>query len=218
MRSTFEGFTLDTDRRQLLKGEEEIHLSPKAFRLLQMLIESRPKAIAKNDIHDQIWPSTFVSESNLAGLVTELRASLDDNAREPRFIRTVHGFGYAFCGVLPDAAERSRPLRRARKQILWDGHEAQLFEGANVLGRDASDAIALDDPTVSRQHARIDVAGEHVVLLDTGSKNGTFVNGTRITEETPLQDGDIIHAGAVKLLFRSPLSTESTITMGKFQN
>ncbi|HXI13861.1 MAG TPA: FHA domain-containing protein [Thermoanaerobaculia bacterium] len=215
MRSQFGAFTFDTDRRQLFRGAEELHLSPKAFRLLQMLIEKRPKAIAKNDIHDEIWPSTFVSESNLAGLIAELRAALDDRAREPQFIRTLHGFGYAFCGELTEAADAAQPPGRMRLQLLWEGHEAQLFEGANVLGRDPGDTISLDDPTISRKHARIEVTGESTILIDNGSKNGTFLNGTRITEEAQIRDGDVIHIGAVKLLFRRSERMDSTITIGE---
>ena len=45
-----------------------------------------------------LWPQTFVSESTLAAAGDRLRQALEDDAQQPRFIRTVHGFGYAFCG------------------------------------------------------------------------------------------------------------------------
>src|SRR5438128_4656959 len=92
----FDGFTVDESRRQLLRGVEPIHLSPKAFQLLSILIQERPEAISKSDLQKQLWPDTFVTEGNLAGLITELRTALGDDARDPRFIRTVYGFGYSF--------------------------------------------------------------------------------------------------------------------------
>ena len=63
-----------------------------------LLVTRQPKALSKAQIRDVVWPGTFVSETTLAGLVADLRSALGDNAQQPRFIRTVHGFGYAFCG------------------------------------------------------------------------------------------------------------------------
>lgn len=93
----FGNFALDLSTRELLAGAEPIHISPKAFQLLTILIQRRPDAISKKDLQDEIWPSTFVVETNLATLVAELREALVDDPRKPRFIRTVYGFGYAFC-------------------------------------------------------------------------------------------------------------------------
>src|SRR5438093_10079165 len=93
----FGAFELDRGRRMLIRGDHVVHLSPKAFRLLEILIEKRPDAISKQDLHDQIWPGTFVSEATLAILVAELREALEDDSKSPLFIRTVFAFGYAFC-------------------------------------------------------------------------------------------------------------------------
>src|SRR5437773_11641218 len=100
MRVCFDRFAFDADQRKLLDGADSIHLGPKPFQLLEVLIKQSPKAISKKDLYEQIWPNTFVDESNLAGLINEVRAALGDTARKPRFIRTVHGFGYSFCGDL----------------------------------------------------------------------------------------------------------------------
>src|SRR5262249_20211465 len=98
----FGDFAFDRDRRQLLRAGEPVPLEPKAYDLLGLLLERRPNAVPKAQIRDAIWPATAVSDTVLAGVVTDLRAALDDSPREQRFIRTVHGFGYAFCG---EAAE-----------------------------------------------------------------------------------------------------------------
>ena len=72
---SFGPFTLDADTRQLLcdPDQKPVHLSPKAYDLLCVLVERRPKAIAKADLHEHLWPSTFVSEATLASLIAELR-------------------------------------------------------------------------------------------------------------------------------------------------
>ena len=78
-------------------------LETKAYELLALLLSRRPNALSKAQIRDVLWPGTFVSESALARLVTQLRAACGDDAQAPRFIRTVHGFGYAFCGEAREA-------------------------------------------------------------------------------------------------------------------
>ena len=72
--------TFDADARQLRRGRHEIHLSPKAFDLLKCLIAARPRALSKNELHEILWPATFVSESNLATLVAEIREALGEGA------------------------------------------------------------------------------------------------------------------------------------------
>ncbi len=69
MRFCFGHFVLDSDARELLRDGEAVHLSPKAYELLEALVENRPKALSKSALHDLLWPNTFVVETNLANLV-----------------------------------------------------------------------------------------------------------------------------------------------------
>ena len=123
----FGDFTLDESRRQVMRGDQPLHLSPKAFQLLSILIERSPQAIAKTDLQERLWPETFVTEGNLAGLVAELRQALGDDAKEPRFIRTLYGFGYSFAA---STAETSAAADRPR-QVRW-GHMTALALIATV--------------------------------------------------------------------------------------
>jgi DNA-binding winged helix-turn-helix (wHTH) protein len=66
---TFGPFTLDERARQLRRGTQPVHLSPKAFDLLALLVRRRSEAIAKAEIHKRLWPDTFVSDINLAVVV-----------------------------------------------------------------------------------------------------------------------------------------------------
>lgn len=94
----FGPFRLDLSTRELTRAATAIHLSPKAFNLLAVLVLSRPAALSKADLQRRLWPDTFVVEANLSNLVSEVRAALEDSARTPTYVRTVHTFGYAFCG------------------------------------------------------------------------------------------------------------------------
>ena len=98
MAVSFGDFAFDQERRQLLRSGEPVPLETKAYELLGLLLARRPNALSKVQIREVLWPGTLVSESALARLVTQLRAACGDDAQAPRFIRTVHGFGYAFCG------------------------------------------------------------------------------------------------------------------------
>ena len=128
MRVSFGPYVLDPDSRQLLRGDTVVHLSPKAFELLTILVAQRPKAMAKNDLLDRLWPGTFVVEKNLANLISEIRDAIGDDPSNPRFIRTVHRFGYAFEGA-SDPAGSAKPARRGGEtafRLKWIDGRAGL--------------------------------------------------------------------------------------------
>src|SRR5581483_6980592 len=109
----FGDFTLDESRRQLLRGAEPIHLSPKAFQLLSILVQESPRAVSKSDLQERLWPDTFVTEGNLSSAVAELRSALGDDRREPRFIRTLYGFGYSFAAATHQEQVPAKLRRRS---------------------------------------------------------------------------------------------------------
>src|SRR4030095_2861282 len=109
MRVVFGDSVFDSDTRELLRSGNRVTLSPKAFQLLEVLIENRPRALSKSVLHDRLWANTFVVEANLSNLVGEIRHALDEDSRAPRFVRTVHRFGYAFQCVEKDAEHPFRP-------------------------------------------------------------------------------------------------------------
>jgi DNA-binding winged helix-turn-helix (wHTH) protein len=108
MQVRFGEFVLDRGTRQLLRNGQEHHIGPKAFELLELLLSQRPNVVPKERIRDRLWPDTFVSGSTLATVVGELRSALDEDPKQPQFLRTVHAVGYAFCG---EATESGRPPR-----------------------------------------------------------------------------------------------------------
>jgi len=214
MRLRFSDFVLDPGTRQLRRGEEERHLGPKAFELLELLLRHRPNVVAKATIHDRLWPGTFVSESTLATVVGEVRAALDDEAKSPRFLRTAHGVGYAFCGEAsedgPLAPRAAAPAWSYR--LLYDDREIALRPGENLLGRVDEGVVWIDSPSVSRRHARIRVEGGRATLEDLGSKNGTFCRGRRISTPRHHADGDEIRLGKVGLTLRVLPVDATTLT------
>jgi DNA-binding winged helix-turn-helix (wHTH) protein len=214
MRARFDEFTLDADLRRLLGRSGEIHLSPKAFDLLLLLVENRSRVMSKGELQRRLWPDTFVVDTNLASLVAEIREALEDDAKEPRFVRTAHRVGYGFCADVVDApGDSSSAMRATLCWLIMDGRRIPLQPGETILGRDAHDGIAIESPSVSRRHARISVTTGHATIDDLGSKNGTYVHGERIATAVRLNDGDELRVGSVVLQFRQPPGRRSTMTL-----
>lgn len=183
----FGDFNFDSAQRELRRDGTPVHLSRKAFDILALLIDRRPKVVSKQDLLDEIWQGRAVEEENIKNLIAELRRALDDHSASPRFIRTVHGVGYAFCCEIPQTA--------SAWSLVFEGRNVPI-EDEIVLGRGNRCHIRLHSSSVSRQHARIRVSPSGPSIEDLQSRNGTFVNGKRIDAPTSLQNGDNIEIGA----------------------
>jgi len=152
-----------------------------------------------------LWPSTFVLDTNLASLVKEIRRALSDSADHPRFVRTVHRFGYWFIGDVRHERANDEPTRpTVRCWVIWEARQVPLTDGENILGRAPDASVWIDASGVSRLHARIVLAGEEATIEDLGSKNGTFVADRQVTSPRRLADGDEIRLGPVVVTFRVP--------------
>jgi len=213
LRFSFDPWTLDADRRVLLRGGAPVSLSPKAFDLLRLLAEHHERAFSKAELHQHLWPNTFVSDGSLTILVAEIRQVLQDDAERPRFIRTVRRFGYGFCAPVAktDASQAAAEARNA--WVIWGNKSIAVGEGETILGRALDATIRFDVPGVSRRHARISVAGVDVSVEDLGSQNGTYVRGEKISGRAALGDGDELRLGPVAVFIRLVSPDNSTIPM-----
>jgi DNA-binding winged helix-turn-helix (wHTH) protein len=212
MRAAFDAFVFDSDLRVLTRDGSRIHLTPKAFDLLHLLLERRPRPVPGAEIMDHLWPGCFVARGNLANLVLEVRTALGDDGRTARYIRTVHRFGYVFDASVqgddvptdsatgPEAG--SVASTRSLFRLLMEDGQVSLSEGTTTLGRCLDCTVTLPSTTVSRCHARIVLDAGRATLEDLQSKNGTFVNGARIDRVTALTDGDRIRLGGVPMVYR----------------
>lgn len=208
-RLVFEDCVLDLDTRELLRAGRPVPLSPKAFELLELLVRARPKAVPRDRIHEALWPKVFVSDASLTNVVAEVRAAFGDDAQRPRVIRTIQRFGYAF---VADARGGASDAPAAAYRLLWERREIDLAPGENVFGRERSATVWIDDPSVSRRHARILIDPSGARLEDLGSKNGTFRNGRPVTGAVRLRDGDAVQVGRAEMTFHVLEQTGSTQT------
>jgi DNA-binding winged helix-turn-helix (wHTH) protein len=216
VRIRFGAFALDLDTRQLTRENEEIHLSPKAFDLLATLAVDRPKVLSKIQLQERLWPDTFVTEANLSNLIAEIRRALGDRGRKPVWIRTSHGFGYAFCGeAVSSAAAEHRATALVTCWLEWGRQRFPLSMGDHIIGRDPDVEIRLDAPSVSRRHAKLALSEDGARLEDFGSKNGTRRGERAVTSPVQLADGDVIHIGSLLLTFHAHATVPSTDTLAE---
>ncbi len=212
MRFSFGDCVLDSETREVSRAGQPISISPKAFALLGLLIECRPKAVSKEDIRARLWPGTFVSEANLANLIVKLRSALGDSASNPRIIRTVARFGYAFSAPERGREEGGAGTGGLLYRLVWGRREIALNAGDNLIGRNPDAVVWIDDESVSRRHARISIGDGGVTIEDLGSKNGTYVRGRKIRGRASLADRDVVKIGPAALTLRVLRRTGSTLS------
>ena len=191
-----------------------VRLRPRAMDVLVCLALEAGKLASKQNLIDAVWRTEFVSEHALTQVIAELRAALEDDARNPSFIENIPRRGYRLGATVTPVAPSVAPVRDASlpfKLESDEGHHA-LVQGPNIIGRTNDADICIDRTEVSRCHARIMVSGNTATLEDLGSKNGTFVNGERLKNATPLSNGDEIWIGRSVARLRFLIEGEPTVT------
>jgi DNA-binding winged helix-turn-helix (wHTH) protein len=202
MRYDFGRCHLDTVSRKVTLDGVAGHLSPKAFELLRLLIEDRPRVISKAELMQRLWPDSIVEEANLPVLIAEARAAIGD-AGVGHIIKTHHRVGYGFAAEVRETrSNRDRPHSGPNVLLLLpDGRRVALGTGINIVGRDRDADVRIDDASVSRRHARIVVEGDGVAIEDLESKNGTRVGGVPVSQPVRLAKGDVVVFGGIETRF-----------------
>ncbi len=191
-----------------------VHVEPRAMDLLVFLARHPGEVLSRETLIDGVWKKRFVGEAVLRNTVAALRRALGDRADDPSYIETISKRGYRLIAPVtmqgPTVAAPS--VEDSCFKITWDDEEIALAEGDNPIGRDASAAVRIDTPEISRRHARITVDGDVAILEDLGSKNGTYRNGRRLEAPERLADGDEIWIGLKIAELRFKVCDERTKT------
>lgn len=204
---------VDEGARLVRRNGRDVHLAPKAFDLLLILVRNQPNVVAHDRLHAALWPGVHVSETSLAALVTQLRKALGDSADDGRVIRTLHRVGYAFVGEAV-VSGHTPTVAMPASRLIWRGESFDVPAGESVIGRDRVCAICMDADSVSRHHARVRVSEHGAWIEDLGSKNGTWVGGERITSAVPLVDGASVRLGSETVRFEFGGDQRPTKTAG----
>ena len=112
---------MDTNRRELRRGDDLVAVEPQVFDLLHLLIQSRDRVVSRDDMLAAVWHGRIVSEATLSSRVNSARTAIGDNGDEQRLIKTLPRKGFRFVGAVREesdlpAAPPSNPPRRARSR------------------------------------------------------------------------------------------------------
>lgn len=175
----FSDFTLDADEHRLLRGSEEIYLPPKTFETLLYLVERHGHLIKKNELLDTLWADAFVTENALTRCVKEVREALQDDAHQPRYIRTFPRVGYKFIAeveevspvLLLDQSEKFAPAKIVAEEAVAEATsrlENLAVAGGGVLPAEAVPAPPLERRTsraLTRKTLLVPLAGAALILI-----------------------------------------------------
>lgn len=210
MRYEFGHCRIDTSSREVNLDGVAMELSPKAFELVRLLIDARPRVVTKTELMHALWPDTFVQEANLPVLIHEARVAIGD-AEAAQVIKTHHRVGYAFTAEVRESHSPSGrpPASQGAFVLVLPDRRVVLAEGQYTVGRHADCDVHVNDGSVSRLHARVVIESGTARVEDLHSMNGTRVQGLPATEPTVLAVGDVVSFGAVDARFLAEEPSET---------
>jgi DNA-binding winged helix-turn-helix (wHTH) protein len=179
----FPPFRLDLANERLWRLAQPLPLRPKTFAVLRCFVEHPGQLLTKEALFEAVWPATVVSDVVLKVCVRELRHALGDNARQPRFIETVHGRGYRFIGSVTAAPQPAMPQDASKRMAKLQSPE---FVGARL--------DAAHGPIVGRE---VEIASLHQCLdkVWSGTRQVVFVTGEAGLGKTTVVEAFVTEAG-----------------------
>src|SRR6476620_2328936 len=138
----FGPFRVDESERLLRCRGEVVTLTPKAFEMLLVLVESGGRVLTKEELMRRLWPDTVVEEANLSHNIYKLREALAERANDQKYIETVHRRGYRFLPQVTGASDSDFEIRieeRSRAHIMIEEDS-----GADPTSIIAAPALSLD--------------------------------------------------------------------------
>ena len=132
----FGPFSMDPDKQVLLREDQPIPVTPKAFETLLALVRHSRDVVSKEELLKEVWPDSFVEESNLSQNIFLLRKALGDTSEHRQYIVTLPGRGYRFAAPVRTVTDQGEALvaqARTRTQIVIEENEAETDQALKTL-------------------------------------------------------------------------------------
>src|SRR6266478_9111432 len=100
----FGPYRLDTQKEQFWHETQPVRLTPKAFQVLCYVVERPGQLVTKDELFRVVWADTIVSDAALTTCIQEIRKALQDNARSPQYLETIHRLGFRFIASVAASA------------------------------------------------------------------------------------------------------------------
>jgi class 3 adenylate cyclase len=160
---SFEDFSLDTARRELRRSGTLIPLQPQVFDLLEYLIRNRERVASKDDLLAAVWSGRIVSESTLSTRINATRSAIGDTGEEQRLIRTAHGKGFRFVGLVREEEETVRKLAAIFAADVEGYSRLMGQDEVGTLRRLTACRVVLDELISARRGRIFGSAGDSVI-------------------------------------------------------
>ncbi|HYV00547.1 MAG TPA: winged helix-turn-helix domain-containing protein [Pyrinomonadaceae bacterium] len=183
----FGRFRVKSDERLLLRGEDLVPLTPKAFDILLTLLENDGRIVNKDDLMKKVWPNTFVEEGNLTQNVSLLRKALGESANGPQFIETVPRRGYRFVAPVSRGSENGQDSLIENAAILPTNAQ-QTRPGITTRRRTF---LSRRLPAVALTVAIVSVAVAGIAYLSARNKAGASPSAIQSIAVLPFVDDSV---------------------------
>jgi eukaryotic-like serine/threonine-protein kinase len=208
-------FTLDTRQRVLLREGRPVPLTPKVFETLLILVEHSGQIVEKDELMRRLWPDTFVEEANLTFNVQQLRKSLCDNARSPRYIGTVARRGYRFIADVEAVLSDSSPILGQNNQSS-EPSDVRSVVGDELSGqiepadsKSASNVHSIGDPDAASSTALRAVSLPFLLLIALSALVLVFWRFSGDSNRHPGEDNRRVESGKSPLPLKLEKLTET---------
>jgi DNA-binding winged helix-turn-helix (wHTH) protein len=209
-------FEVDLETGELRKKGLRVALQEQPFRVLAMLLERPGELVTRDQLRARLWPdAVFVDfDHGVNKAVAKIRRALGDLAESPRYVETLERRGYRFVAPVESvsAACAAAAATTIVARLVSGDRAIPIAGGEHIVGRDPGCPLWIDSSFVSRRHARLIVAPGAVMLEDLGSRNGTFLNGERISGRRTLSQGDEIRVGPATFVLHLATEVDPTRT------
>lgn len=145
MKFIFDGHMLDTERRELCRGDREVALQPQVFDLLVYLVQNRDHVVSKDDLIALVWGGRIVSDSTLTSRINAARTAVGDSGKAQKLIRTVARKGFRFVGDVVEQSDSVQPVV-APNQV-----DRQPQQASPMPDRPAIAVLAFDNMSDDRE-------------------------------------------------------------------
>lgn len=175
----FSDCELDTDRRELRRGDGVVALEPQVFELLTYLVSHPERVVSKDEINAAVWGGRIVSDAALSSRISSVRQAIGDDGKVQALIQTVHGRGFRFIG----AVTTSEPQARASERKSRERPTVAVLPFENLSGNPGeeyfSDGVTADIVARLAKHRWLNVVARNTMMQFKGRALADVVRETK---------------------------------------
>jgi TolB-like protein/DNA-binding winged helix-turn-helix (wHTH) protein/predicted Zn-dependent protease len=175
---SFGPYQLDLAQEQLRRDTQPVRLTPKAFHVLSYIVERRGQLVTKEELFRVLWADTVVGDAALTMCIQEIRKALQDDAKSPQYLETVHRRGFRF---LPTVT--APPVPSAEFRVLSQEEASSQEEGSQKAN--GADSLASSVQSLASENQAVTLSSDQT--LDTSPSQTLDARRRTLDDFAPAQ-------------------------------